>query len=340
MLKLGVVGLGLGMTHVDAAQQCGEEVALVAICDANRDRLQAVNGDIRRFTDYGTFLRESGADALVLAVPHDLHAKMTLEAMEHGKHVLLEKPMSTSVADGERMVASAKERGLSFMIAQNWRYTPWCRQIKSIIDSGELGNIRMIRSDWVLNFHDFYPKGTWIYDGQRGGGGAVIGLVVHNLDYLRFLFGEVRKVYAQHLYTDEWSSNRAENMSMIQFEFESGALGQMLTSYTPFINQDSGPLQVYGDQGMLTAKRMFPEHIYVTSSSRTSAEKAVDRRFDEVSVEPGEPFAVTQLRHFAECVKTGNKPISSGEDNLGTIRLVESIYESARTGEPVLVGCL
>ena len=145
-------------------------------------------------------------------------------------------------------------------------------------------------------------------------------------------------MYAQHLYTDEWSSNGAENMSMIQFEFESGALGQMLTSYTPFLNFDSGPLQVYGDQGMLTVKKMFPEHIEVVSASRTSAEKAAHRRFDEVAVEPGEPLAVTQLRHFADCVMTGKQPLSSGEDNLGTIRLVESIYESARTGKPALIG--
>jgi predicted dehydrogenase len=334
MLKIGVVGLNLGMRHVEALLSGLDGAELTAVCDMKTERLELVRGDIVKFTDYDEFLEKAPIDAVVMAVPHIVHAEMSLKALEHGKHLLLEKPMAVNAAECSSMNEKAKEQGLILMIAQNWRYTPWCLEAKKIIDSGDLGKIRLIRSDWVLNFHDFYPQGLWIYDGKLAGGGAIISLVVHNLDFLRFLFGEVQTVYAKHLYTDDWSSNGSENMSMVQMEFQSGALGQMLTSYTPFINDDSGPLQVYGDQGVLTKKE---GQLKIASAQNSTSSVAAERKFKDVSISDqwGKNFAVNQMSHFIDCAAHNKTPISSGEDNINTIRLVDAIYESAKTGLPV-----
>jgi predicted dehydrogenase len=233
------------------------------------------------------------------------------------------------------MLAEAKQQKKTLMVAQNWRYTSWNVHVKNIIDRGELGKIEMVRSDWVLNFHDFYPKGHWIYDGHLSGGGAVIGLVVHNLDFLRFVFGEVKRVYAQNKYTCDRSLHDAENISMIQFEFASGTLGQMMTSTTPFVNEDAGPLQVYGDRGALFVDNKG--NMKIVTSQTTSAVLAHERQLEDVAIPDYGNFTLNQMNHFLSCIQSGEQPISSGEDNIRTIQWVEAIYASARTGMPVVM---
>ncbi len=331
-IHVGVVGLGLGMNHVRTLQKLSEQMKLTAVCDSNEDRLHSVQGDVSKFKDFEEFLQIPSLDAIVLAVPHVFHAEMTIKALKQGKHVLVEKPMAIHEDECRKMNEEAKLHKRTLMIAQNWRFTPWCLEIKKIVDSGELGNLRMVRSDWLLNFHDFYPKGHWIYDGSIAGGGAIISLVVHNLDYLRFLFGEVRAVFANQLYTDDWSKNDAEDFSMVQMEFESGLIGQLMTSCSPFMNEESSMLQIYGDQGVLR----MAETLQVSSNKRTDVSLVNKRSYDQVEVSKDwGDFGMNQMLHFAECIQTGKSPISGGEDNIHTVRLVRAIYESARTKNKV-----
>src|SRR5205085_2922351 len=99
------------------------------------------HAEVPIFNDYTTFLREAEVDGVVLALPHDLHAPLAIQAMEAGKHVLVEKPMARNSNECEQMNAAAKKTGKTLMIAQNWRYTPWVRTARHIIDSGELGPV-------------------------------------------------------------------------------------------------------------------------------------------------------------------------------------------------------
>lgn len=346
MLNIGIVGFGWpGKQHFKGIQTFPDKMKLTAACDAVEQAMVDLPQHVQRYTDLDRFLEEAPIDAVVLALPHHLHVKYAIRAMENGKHVLIEKPMACNVAECEEMNKTARKTGKTLMVAQNWRYTPWCNAVKKIVDAGELGTVRMIKSEWLLNIHGNKPQSNWIYDGELAGGGAVISLASHNLDFLRFLFGEVKTVYGKCLETDDWSRNGAENWAMAQIEFSNGIVAQLFTGFSAYNSHDGGWLNVYADDGTLyhgTSEQ--GKGLWITSRSlRDGVPAHVASPFESLQINHYVPEMhahpqTNQMLHFANCCLTGNQSISSGYDNIKTIELIEAIYTSSREGRVVSLG--
>jgi len=340
-MKFGIVGLGWpGQQHVKAIRSFPQEAALTAVCDMDPAKLAEFEGECAAFSSLDAFFAEGDLDAVVLAVPHHLHADLTVRALDAGKHVIIEKPMARTVRECERMNEAAERNGRTLMVAQNWRYQPWCIAAKKIVESGELGSIRAVRTEWLLNFRPSFPKGSWIYDGEKAGGGALVSLAIHNLDALRFIVGEIEEVFMSQLHTDDWSTNGAENWAMTQMKFANGAIGHLFTGYTPFFPPDNGMLYVYGEEGTMFFGPYRGENgLWIRSSSRSTEPAGPYERVDAAAFAPGlaEHPQTNQLKHFLDSVKAGIRPDTDGRDIVRTIELVEKIYASGRAGEKVRV---
>jgi len=342
-LRIGVAGLGWpGQQHLKAIEMLPEQAGLAAVCDADAGRMSGYPDGVAKYTDLSQMLQDPAIDAVILAVPHHLHEELAVEALNRGKHVLIEKPMARNAEEAERMNAAARDNGRMLMIAQNWRYSPWCMAVKKVLESGELGEIRMVQTEFVLNFHGNYPQGSWVYDGRLAGGGALASLAIHNLDLLRFLFGEARTVSGFCLYTDDWSTNGAENWATATIGFDSGAVCSVFTGYTPYNAPDSGTFRIFGDNGTLyNGNGPQGQGLWITSSQRRNGKPGYEQgpyeALDPAKLLPGlhDHSQANQLAHFADCCRTGRQPATSGEDNIGTIRLLEAIYRSAQTKETV-----
>lgn len=336
-MKFGVVGLGWpGQQHVKAIRAYPGEAVLAAVCDADPGKLAEFEGVATAFTDVDAFLAKGDMDAVVLAVPHHLHADLTIRALDAGKYVIIEKPMARSVEECERMNEAAERNGRMLMVAQNWRYQAWCIAAKRVLESGELGAVRAVRTEWLLNFRPSFPQGSWIYDGVKAGGGALVSLAIHNLDALRFIVGEIDEVFMHQLHTDDWSTNGAENWAMTQMKFANGAIGHLFTGYTPFYPPDNGMLYVYGEEGTLFFGPYRGENgLWIRSARRGDSPEAPYERVDLAAFAPGlvEHPQTNQLKHFLDCVKYGTRPDSDGREIVKTIELVERIYASGRSGE-------
>ncbi|MCI3926264.1 Gfo/Idh/MocA family oxidoreductase [Paenibacillus sp. TRM 82003] len=340
-MNIGVVGLGWpGQQHVQAIEAFPERATLTAVCDTDEKKLVEFNGRCATYSDLDTFFAEGDAEAVVLAVPHHVHAELTVKALDAGKHVIIEKPMARSVAECERMIEAAERNGRTLMVAHNWRYEPWCIAAKRIVDSGELGDIRAVRTEWLLNFRPAFPKGSWIYDGEKAGGGALVSLAIHNLDALRFIVGEIEEVFTHQLHTDAWSTNGAENWAMAQMKFENGAIGHLFTGTTPFHPPEQGMLYIYGERGTLFSGPYRGENgLWIRSESRGSEPDAPYERVDVAGLTPGlvgHP-QTNQMKHFLDCVTYGTRPETDGREIVKTIALVERIYASGQTGEKAKV---
>jgi predicted dehydrogenase len=335
-MKVGVIGLGWpGQQHVTAVRQLAGEFELAAVCDAAAERLKPFEGQCPVYSDADSLLADPNVEVVVLALPHHLHEPMAVKALEMGKHVLVEKPMARTVEECERMIAAAEKNDRILMVAQNWRFQPWCVAAKHIVQSGELGSIQAVQTEWLLHFHPNFPKGSWIYDGELAGGGAVISLGIHNLDALRFIVGEITEVHARAQYTDDWSSKGAENWAMAQFRFANGAIGQFFTGYTPFNPPETAMLRIYGDRGTLFYGPYEGETaLWVSSAARSGDSRPVYERVDLQRLAPGmvEHAQTNQMKHFGECIKQGVRPETDGREVLATMKLVERIYRSARSG--------
>jgi predicted dehydrogenase len=348
-VKVALVGAGnIASHHLPAYRQFPNEVELVAVCDLDealaRKRAAEVGTD-HVYTNVQTMLRDVACDALDICTTPDQHAPIASAAIEHGKHVLVEKPFALSLDDCRELVAAAEGAGVTLMVAQNQRFLPTHQAARAIIASGELGEIRAARTDSIQHWAGFTTAGHWQYDGARAGGGAVIGVAVHRLDLLRFLVGDVRRVSAVTKTSSPQFVNGAEEYAALTLEFENGALGQAFATVSAFRTPWSESLLLFGERGTIHAAPSpgnMRSRAFVASERRSApVVEWTDQfqGFEPIDAEaeglPSESGQVNEILHFASCCATGAEPLSSGRDNLGTMRLIEAVYESARTGKPV-----
>src|ERR687886_656194 len=168
-LKIGVIGVGgFGQAHLRAYRQLGEQAQVVAVCDIDADLARRVAQEVgaEAYTDPHTLLPKASVDAVDICTPHDQHAALTIAATEHGKHVLVEKAMATSLADCRAMVNATDKAGVTLMVAQNQRYMPSYRGVRRLIQAGVLGPLRAARLDAMQNLPQALPAGHWFFDGE------------------------------------------------------------------------------------------------------------------------------------------------------------------------------
>ena len=193
-LNVACIGMRFGMSHIEGAMQYGAQIA--AICDCNEENLRNAGErygipEEKRFTDYRDLLDRNDIDVVTVAVPDQQHREISCAMLRAGKHVLCEKPLALRREDVRAIVAAEDASGSKFMVGQICRFTPAFEKAKEIIDSGVIGDIYYVESEYA---HDYmYLCDTWRADPDRHG---VIGGGCHAVDLLRWLAGDPLEVFA------------------------------------------------------------------------------------------------------------------------------------------------
>ena len=151
-LRIGVVGAGIGRLHLKGYQALSNKVEIVALCDADETRLQAVGDDYNiplRFADFNELFASGEIDAVSICLPNNLHAPAAVAALEAGLHVLCEKPLAENSTAGQRIVDAAGKASGKFMICYNRRYRPDVTWMKQVLASGKLGRLYQVKAGWI-----------------------------------------------------------------------------------------------------------------------------------------------------------------------------------------------
>jgi len=349
-LRVGLIGAGsIWNAHKAAFRQFPEHVRLTAVTDLNPAAAQqAVKEfpDARAYPGPDALLAAPDIDAVLILTTHAEHARLALAAIRAGRHVLVEKPMACSLADAREMADAAEQTGVRLMVGQCQRYDRSYRGMKRLIDSGEIGRVHAVRFDSMqgLFTNGLLPAGHWLSDGRLAGGGIIISVCVHRLDLVRFCLGEVRRVCAVARTRDPGFTHGAEDYAAALFEFENGAIGEMFGTYSGFRMPYSEGLMIFGSAGAIHATPDNGEYqapaVYASKQHPGAKDPnnwlAQFRGFQPVPPDtdglPSDDSFVNQMLHFADCCRTGAEPLSGARDNLGTMRLIEGLYQSARTG--------
>ena len=369
-LKVGLIGTGgISRAHLLGYQEFPDKVKLTAVCDIREDaaRQYAKDAGVEAvYTDAAEMLKDADIDAVDICTIHDQHLPQVVAAAEAGKHVLVEKAMGRTMAECRKMIAATDKAGITFMVAQDLRYSPSSRAVRRLIQEGELGTIRAARCDTIMNVTRILPPGHWMMDGERAGGGVLTTNTVHIIDLLRYFAGDVRRVTGVCKAVGPEMVNGAEDYACATLEFENGAIGTAFGIWSVSRSPVNIQYQLFGDDGALYSSPERPAigadtdfreriqalgeqvgPIMVSSPKRDEpGTEPVNRLGSFVRIEPlkeGLPSDISfvnEIVHFAECCRTGEEPISSGHDNLNTIGVVAGIYESARTGRAVDVADL
>lgn len=252
-IKVGIIGVGgMGSGHAAIIRQL-PNAELVAVCDVDPQALAQFKGfpSIRCFTDSEDFFAQSGVRAVLIATPHFFHHSLAVRALDSNMHVLVEKPIAVHKLLAQELVDGvARHPELICSAMFNQRTIPAHRKIKSLLDSGELGEIKRISwtiTDWFRT-QTYYDSGDWRASYRGEGGGVLLNQCPHQLDLLQWFFGMPQRISA-HAYFGKYHDIEVEDEVTAFLEYPTGATGVFIasTGEAPGSNR----LEINGDRGKL-----------------------------------------------------------------------------------------
>lgn len=307
-MKIGLVGAGrFGKNHVRTLHEMGV-LAGIAELDPETRKAAAEQTDARAVEDFRELLTEM--DAFVVATPVHTHFAIAKDILNAGKPVMVEKPITLSVAEAEELVALAKSKSLPLMVGHLLIYQPAIRWIKNALEEGLIGDVVSVHQE-RLNFGK-----------ARANENALWSLGVHDVAVLLYLFGtsptRVSFVGQSHL------TQGVEDDTYLHLEFESGARGHIHNSW--LWPETRRVLHVIGSTGML----VFNEATRQVTHHRKSIDgqlNNVDLGSEVVFEGESQPLKL-ELEHFVECVRTGSEPMSSGASAVEVLKVLEAARAS------------
>lgn len=236
-IRLGIIGVGnMGTGHCKSILNGDTpEIALTAVADIRQDRREAIKAllpkDVVVFETAEELIQSDSCDAVLVATPHYEHPKFSIMALEHGKHVMCEKPAGVYTKQVRQMNEVAEKSNLVFGMMFNQRTSHVYRKMHEIVQSGEYGQLK--RVNWIVtNWYRsqiYYNSGGWraTWDGE--GGGVLLNQCPHNLDLLQWICGMPCKVQA-HCHNGKWHNIEVEDDVTAYMEFPNGATGVFVTT--------------------------------------------------------------------------------------------------------------
>jgi predicted dehydrogenase len=279
------------------------------------------------YAEFDKLAQMPEVQGVYIALPNSLHAEYTVRAAAAGKHVLCEKPMATSVADCQKMIAACKKAGRKLMIAYRSQYEPMDRALAKMVQEKKLGALKEFIS---VNSQNMGDPQHWRLQRALAGGGALPDVGLYCINAARFLSGEEPTEVMGNTWSTPGDARFREVEESCQFvmRFPSGLMATCTTSYAAHKSQ---AFRLNGADGWA---EMNPAYAYHGLKLRFS--RVVDGQDEgsDIQIEEKNQFTA-ELDHFAECVQHNRDVHTPGEEGLQDQRIMEAIYESARTHKPV-----
>ena len=249
-MRFGVVGAGaIGQLRIKALSNAeGCELTAIADLDIARARAAAPSRDTGVFDDYQQMLESDAIDAVVVSTPPQFHEEMVTHALEAGKHVLCEKPLSNSVNGCRRMIEVSSRTGKVLATGFNMRFYPAFQFMKQTIDSGVIGELDNVRGfAGHVGLSEF--KSSWEYDRSIVGGGALMDIGIHMIDLTQYLLGDVVEVFGIAT-SNIWKLNGSEDNGYAIMRSPEGKIATLHASWSEWKGYRFH-IEAYGDKGMV-----------------------------------------------------------------------------------------
>ena len=340
-VRIGLVGLGnMGKAH-RASLRAGkvQGLKLAAICDRAEALPEPEQGEAQ-FTDFAEMVNSGLIDAVLIATPHFFHTTMGITALEAGLHVMVEKPLSVHKADCERLIAAHRKPGQIFGAMFQLRTDPVYRQIKSLIEGGELGEIRRILwdcTDWFRT-ETYYASGGWRATWKGEGGGVLLNQCPHNLDLFQWLFG-MPEVVTGFCQFGRYHDIEVEDDVTAYFRYANGTHATFITSTGEAPGRNL--LQITGERGMLSLEgRKLTFQRNRTPMSEFSAESSAGFAKPEcwsieLPVPEGSSSHTEVLQNFTNAILKGETLVAPAAEGMNSIELANSILLSTWEQRPI-----
>ncbi|MCP4402027.1 MAG: Gfo/Idh/MocA family oxidoreductase [bacterium] len=343
-VRLASIGVGMiGKVHAKFAARM-EECEYVAICDPDRSKEQMARElGTTYYTGYEEMIEKETLDGVIISLPNDMHEPVGTYCANKGLHLFVEKPIAPTVEAAEKLIANARKNNVQLLIAHHRRFNPMVVATREMIRSGELGDITGISILWCMHKpSEYFVAGPWR---KQKGGGPILINTIHEIDNLRYIYGEIERVYAE--VSNKTRKFDVEDTVSISLRFTDGTLAGILMSdaapslwayestmgENPFFYPTKGNTYHYlGTKASLTFPGM--QKVCYTDPSKVGWQHPLAT--EQLDIKSADPYP-HQVKHFCKVVKGEEAPRTSGEDGLRTLQVTMAVLESGKTHQPITI---
>ena len=338
-VKVGLIGSQFVSTiHAESLKRvaAAEIIAVASKTEAHVKEFSEKHQIPSYFTDYRKLLEMDEVDMIIVGVPNDLHAQVTIDAAAAGKHVICEKPLCLNLSEADAMLDACKKANVKLMYAEELCFTPKYVRLKELVDEGALGQIYLVKQS---EKHDG-PHSPWFWDVSRSGGGVTLDMGCHAFEFFRWILGKpkVESIYADMGTYVHKDKTKGDDNSLIIVKFEGGITALAEESWAKKGGMDD-QAEVYGSEGVAYADLLRGNAIH------TYSDVGYGYAVEKASQSVGWSFTIyeeawnygfpQEMEHFVDCVLHDKEPLETGEDGRVVLEMIFAAYQSAATGTKV-----
>jgi predicted dehydrogenase len=325
-MRVGIVGAGtMAGVHAAGWKQTNAKLIGVMSKDTKGALELAQKHNTGTFDSYESLLE--AVDIIDICTPTDFHKDMVLQAAKAGKHIICEKPIALTTEDGKEMIEACNKAKVRLFIAMVVRFFPQYSTAQQAVANGQVGKVGVMRFKRV----SYQPTGQegWFTDEARSGG-MLVDLMIHDFDYARWLGGNVKRVFAKSVRTQD--PKAPGDYALVTLGFDDGrmALIEGGWAYPPGYFRTS--MDIAGSDGVIEWRS--DDAVTIQPFLRLTGETSVARVGVPSSILAEDPYT-TEIKHAYDCIKHNKEFLVTAEDGLEALRIALAAKESLKTGKAV-----
>jgi predicted dehydrogenase len=320
-IKVGLIGGGgIVDAHIRGYRAYADLIEVAAVADVIDDtaRRRAAELGAAAYTDFRQMILEADLDAVDICLPHHLHAEAIVSAAQAGKHILCEKPLCLTVEQANQVQQAVSTAGVTLMCAHNQLFLPAVTTARQLLDQGILGTVYEVRITDTF-YNDFNPQNMgWRATAATSGGGELMDSGYHPT-YLMLHLADGSPVEATALLSrHRLRFMDSEDSAQVLVRFDNGIVGHLVTSWAYDPPPGTERFSVVGERGSLHSDGTSLTVTLRGSGSQTYDFEAVDSY-------------VSEIGHFADCLRSGTRPLHTEREGIDVLCLILAAYEGARS---------
>jgi predicted dehydrogenase len=320
-IKVGLMGGGgIVDAHIRGYRAYADAIEVTAVADVVDEtaRRRAAELGAAAYTDFRQMILEEHLDAVDICLPHHLHAEAIVSAAQAGKHILCEKPLCLTVQQAKQVQQAVRAAGVTLMCAHNQLFLPAVSKAKQLLDQGILGTLYEVRTSDSF-YNDFNPQNMgWRATAATSGGGELMDSGYHPTYLMLHLAGgspvEATALLSRH----RLRFMDSEDSAQVLVRFDNGVVGHLVTSWAYDPPPGTERFSVVGERGSLHS-----DGTLLTVTLRGSESQIYD--FEAVD------SFVSEIGHFADCLRSGSRPLHTEREGIDVLCLILAAYEGARS---------
>ena len=332
--KVAILGAGfISEIHLESYHRFIPEADVVAVYARNEEKAKefATKHSIAKwYTDVDKLIKESGCEIVDICLPNFLHAEACIKAAKAGKHIIIEKPLAVTLEEADAMIDECKKANVKLMYAEELCFAPKYERVRHLVKEGAVGEVYMLKQSEKHSG----PHTDWFYDVNLAGGGVLMDMGCHAMEWFRWMLGNVKakSVYASMSTVYHKERTKGEDNSVVIVEFENGVTTVAENSWAKHGGMDDRS-EVHGTGGVIYAD------LFMGNSAISYSKHGYGYAMEKADTTVGWSFTVFEevfnqgypheLKHFVDCVRNDKEPLVTGEDGRVVLEILYAAYASA-----------